>query len=102
MLLRVKTWFADGKPTFSAETKPRVLTTNIDLDDGTASIDLILSVAEYFSLSSDGTRAVIAEVVKAVAPWRREAAGLGISRTEIDKLASAFDHDDFKKAGTLG
>ena len=84
------------------ELKPRVLTTNIDLDDGSASLDLVLSVAEYFNLSSDRARAIIAEVARAVAPWRREAAALGISRTEIDKMSSAFDHDDFKKAGKLG
>jgi len=82
----------------SAELRPRILTTNIDLDDGTASLDLVLSVAEYFSLSFDRARAVIAEVAKAVAPWRREADGLGIARTEIDRMSSAFDHNDFNKA----
>jgi serine/threonine-protein kinase HipA len=80
------------------EVKPRVLTTNIDLDDGTASIDLVLSVAEYFGLSSNRARAVGVEVAKAVGAWRREAAGLGIARTEIEKMSSAFDHEDFKKA----
>jgi serine/threonine-protein kinase HipA len=80
------------------EVKPRVLTTNIDLDDGTASIDLVLSVAEYFGLPSNRTKVVVAEVAKAVGTWRREAAGLGIARTEIEKMSSAFDHVDFKKA----
>ena len=80
------------------EVKPRVLTTNIDLDDGTASIDLVLSVAEYFGLSSNLARAFGVEVAKAVGAWRREAAGLGIARTEIEKMSSAFDHEDFKKA----
>jgi serine/threonine-protein kinase HipA len=79
------------------EVKPRVLTTNIDLDDGTASVELVLSVAEYFGLSSNRAREVIAEVAKAAETWRREAAGLGISRTEIEKMSSAFDHADFKK-----
>ncbi len=79
------------------EVKPRVLTTNIDLDDGTASIELVLSVAEYFGLSSNRARVVIAEVAKVVGTWRREAAGLGIARTEIEKMSSAFDHEDFKK-----
>ena len=79
------------------EVKPRVLTTNIDLDDGTASIELVLSVAEYFGLSSNRGREVIAEVAKAADTWRREAAGLGIARTEIEKMSSAFDHEDFKK-----
>jgi serine/threonine-protein kinase HipA len=79
------------------EVKPRVLTTNIDLDDGTASIELVLSVAEYFGLSSSRAREVIAEVAKPVGTWRREAAGLGIARAEIEKMSSAFDHEDFKK-----
>jgi serine/threonine-protein kinase HipA len=79
------------------EVKPRVLTTNIDLDDGTASIELVLSVAEYFGLSSSRAREVIAEVAKPVGTWRREAAGLGIARAESEKMSSAFDHEDFKK-----
>jgi serine/threonine-protein kinase HipA len=84
------------------ELKPRVLTTNIDLDDGTASLDLALSVAEYFNLTSDHAKAVTAEVAKGVALWRREASALGISRTEIDEMSSAFDHADFKQATKLG
>ena len=85
----------------SVELKPRVLTTNIDLDDGTASLDLALSVAEYFNLSSDRARAIVSEVAKAVTPWRREAAGLRISQAEIERMASAFDHDDLSKAKKL-
>jgi serine/threonine-protein kinase HipA len=84
------------------EVKPRVLTTNIDLDDGAASIDLVLSVAEYFGLSLNRARAVVREVAKAVGTWRREAAGLGIARTEIGKMSSAFDHDDFRKTVMRG
>jgi serine/threonine-protein kinase HipA len=84
------------------EVKPRVLTTNIDLDDGTASIDLVLSVAEYFGLSAIRARAVVREVAKAVGTWRREAAEFPIARTEIDKMSSAFEHDDFKKTSKRG
>ena len=67
--------------------------------EGTFQVDHpVLSVAEYFGLSSRRARTVVAEVAKAVGPWRREAAGLGIARTEIEKMSSAFDHEDFKKA----
>jgi serine/threonine-protein kinase HipA len=79
------------------EVKPRVLTTNIDMDDGTASIELVLSVADYFGLSLSRARVVITEVAKAAGTWRREAAGLGIARTEIERMSSAFEHEDFKK-----
>jgi hypothetical protein len=68
------------------------------LHDGTASIELVLSVAEYFGLSSNRAREVISEVVKAAGTWRREAAGLGIAGTEIETMSSAFDHEDFKEA----
>jgi serine/threonine-protein kinase HipA len=84
------------------ELKPRVLTTNIDLYDGNASLDLALSVAEYFNLTSDRAKTLAKDVATAVAPWRREATGLGISRAEIERMSSAFDHDDFKQAGKLG
>jgi len=83
------------------EVKPRVLTTNIDLDDGTASLNLALSVAEYFNLDPRRAKSIAAEVAKALAPWRREAIALGISRAEVDEMSSAFDHDDFKQAAKV-
>jgi len=83
------------------ELKPRVLTTNIDLDDGTASLDLVLSVAEYFNLDLHYAKSIAAEVAKAVGPWRREAAALGISRAEADEMSSAFDHGDLKHAAKI-
>ena len=84
------------------ELKPRVLTTNINLDDGTASLDLALSVAEYFNLELRRAKSIAAKVAKAVGRWRGEATALGISRAEIDEMSSAFDHEDFKHAAKLG
>ncbi len=43
-------------------------------------------------------RDIAAQVGKAVSNWREEAAGQGISRNEIDRTASAFEHEDLKKA----
>jgi serine/threonine-protein kinase HipA len=48
--------------------KPRVLTTAIDLDDGTASLKLAMDVAGYFELAADEAAQIAAEVGKAVAP----------------------------------
>ena len=78
------------------DIKPRVLTTAIDLDDGTASFDLAMSVADYFELPADEARAIAAEVGQAVSRWRAEANALGLTRTEVDRMASAFEHDDIK------
>lgn len=78
------------------DIKPRVLTTAIDYDDGTASLDLAMSVAGYFELSAQDAREIAAEVGKAVSTWRSVATGFGLSKAEIDRMASAFEHEDLE------
>lgn len=80
------------------DVKPRVLSTEIDLGDATASLDLAFSVAEYFELQPDDVCRIAGEVGRAVSRWRTRAAKAGISSAEIDRMASAFDHDDLAKA----
>jgi len=80
------------------DIKPRVLTTAIDLDDGTASLDLAFDVAEYFELDSDEARSIVADVGTATAIWRDEAARLGLANAEIERMASAFEHADLAAA----
>lgn len=80
------------------DVKPRVLTTAIDLEDGTASLKLAYSVADYFELTAKDARSIAREVGKAVSSWRKEAASLGLGKAEIDRMASAFEHDDLKAA----
>jgi len=80
------------------DIKPRVLATAIDLDEGTASLDLALSVADYFKLSGDEARTIAGEVGAAVATWRDDATALGLPKPEIDRMGSAFDHEDLKAA----
>jgi serine/threonine-protein kinase HipA len=77
-----------------ADIKPRVLATAIGLDDNSASLDLALEVAGYFELKPDQAHAVASEVGLAAASWRHEAARLGIARSEIERMASAFEHRD--------
>ncbi len=84
-----------------ADIKPRILTTAIDLDEGTASLDLALEVAEYFELAAADARAIAGEVGQAVADWRNTAAAVGLTPTEVDRMASAFDHEDLKAALAL-
>jgi len=72
------------------EIKPRVLSTAIDLDNTTASIELAMSVISYFDLTTTEAKHIIAEVHKAVSGWRQEAKKLGLTSNEIDRMASAF------------
>ena len=83
------------------DIKPRVLTTAIDLNDGTASLELALEVAPYFELAPGGAHRIAAQVGQAVATWRKVAAKIGLTPEEIDRMASAFEHEDLKAALAL-
>jgi len=83
------------------DIKPRVLTTAIDLDDGTASLERAMEMAGYFELDTKAATAIVAEVGQAVSTWRDVAAGQGLSRSEIDRVASAFEHEDLQAAVKL-
>ncbi len=80
------------------DIKPRVLTTAIDLDDGSASLGLAMSVMGYFELDEDEAHMIAAEVGQAVTTWRKEAARLGLTQTEINRMASAFEHEELSLA----
>jgi serine/threonine-protein kinase HipA len=77
------------------------LTTNIDLDEGTCSLDLLEEAAEYFSFGLAQARTVIKEVATATATWREVAKNAGAKSSEINRMASAFEHDDTKRALAL-
>jgi len=80
------------------DIKPRILSTAINEDDGTASLALAMSVDRYFELDAAKARDIAKQVGKAVSKWRAEAARHGLGKNEIDRMASAFDHEDLKEA----
>lgn len=81
-----------------ADLKARVLTTNIDLDEGTCSIDLLEAAAEFFGLMLRQARAIIKEVAAATATWRDTAKAVGARSIEITRMGSAFEHVDLERA----
>lgn len=90
----------DVNPT-PTDLKVRVLTTNIDLDEGTCSLDLLEQAVEYFGLGLSPAREIIKEVATAAATWRDVAGEVGARPAEIRRMASAFEHDDLKRALAL-
>lgn len=80
------------------DIRPRVLSTVINEDDSTASLVLAMEVAGYFDLKADEARRIAAEVGKAVSGWRDEASQHGLTKLEIDRMASAFEHRDLEMA----
>jgi len=81
-----------------ADIRPRVLSTAISEDDATASLRLAREVSGYFELDEPRSLAIAKEVGRAVSTWRDEAARHGLAKTEIDRMASAFEHEDLKLA----
>lgn len=75
------------------DIKPAYLSTMIDEQNDAASFEVVLGTAEYYGLGKAETRRIVSQVVAAVSHWRTEAAKLGSSRREIERMASAFEHD---------
>lgn len=87
----------DLNPT-PTDIKPRILTTAIDLVDPTASLDLAIERAYYFDLDGRHIKTIIKEMGRITALWRKEALKYKIKKEEIDRMASAFEHEDLLKA----
>lgn len=83
------------------DIKERVLTTNIDLDEGTCSLDLLEEASEFFALTLGQARQIIRQVADATATWREVAKAVGARSAEINRMSSAFEHDDLKRALAL-
>ena len=83
----------DANPT-PTEIKPRILSTSITFDDPTASLDAALSVAKDFRIEAARAKEIVKEVADSVREWRAIASQYGISNKEIDRMASAFEHQD--------
>lgn len=84
-----------------SDLKARVLSTTIDLEESTCSLDLLESSAEYFALPLTKARTIIKEVASATATWREVAQKVGARAAEINRMASAFEHDDLRRALAL-
>jgi serine/threonine-protein kinase HipA len=81
--------------------KARILTTNINLVEDTWSLDLLEEAAEYFGMGLPQARVVIKEVATATSQWRDAAQKPGARAPEIHRMASAFEHDDLRRALAL-
>ena len=83
-------------PAFDLNPNPasgtKYLHTAIDEVETHPSIDLVLSVADFFRLSPDQAHQQLAAVRTAVNEWPRLAAAVGLDRAEISSMRPAFDH----------
>ncbi len=82
--------------------KARMLSTSIDFDDPTASIDLAFSVIDDFRIKKARAIGILKEVAQAVRQWRRIATQFGMNKKELDRMESAFEYEDLKKTLAQG
>ena len=87
----------DLNPT-PTDVRRRILTTKINLDEGTCDLNLVISVAEYFGLADAAAKRIIKEVATATSSWREVAATVDAPSAEVRRMASAFEHDDLERA----
>ena len=80
------------------DIKPRILCLMIDDRDNSASFDLTVEVGDYFGLVEDDMRAVVTDLVNSISTWRDEARRIGVSTEEINRMATAFEHDEMVRA----
>ncbi len=80
------------------DLKPRVLTTAIDLEDGTCSIGLVRDVAHFFGLQKADADRMIYDVAHVTQTWTEMAKAVGARPAEIKRMESAFEHDDLYRA----
>lgn len=86
----------DLNPT-PVDIKPRVLSTAIDLIDHTASIELAIDSAPYFEIEKKQAQKIIRETASVTTMWSKVATKFKIKKAEIERMSSAFEHEDFQK-----
>lgn len=84
------------------DVNPGFLSTGIDdPEDRRASLELVLAVAEYFRIDEDQAVSIVTEVEHACARWREAAYARGISAAGVERMESAFEHEESALARTL-
>ena len=63
---------------------------NISLTDNSLDLNLAREVSEYFRLSNEETKAIIAKTLKITSKWHKYTSEYKITREEKDKMSSAF------------
>lgn len=83
----------DLNPT-PTDVRARILSTSISPEDANCSISLALEQAPYFNIKSDEAKKIIQGVATAVSTWRDVASKVGQTPSQIERMASAFEHED--------
>lgn len=80
------------------DVRPRIHALAIDETDQSASLELARVVAPSFGLKPRDASRIIREVAGPVSAWRGFARQQGVTKGQIDRMSTAFDHRDLADA----
>lgn len=80
------------------DVKAHILSTNVSLDEATCSIELALENADFFGVSETRAAEIVQEVAAATSSWREVASSVGARPSEIERMSTAFEHDELRIA----
>jgi serine/threonine-protein kinase HipA len=83
------------------EPGPKTLSTAIDYDTDAASLEVLFDVAEHFRLGDEEAEAIAGDVAAATRDWCPAAERAGIERSEIERMAPAFEHEQAERARSI-
>jgi serine/threonine-protein kinase HipA len=103
--LRLSTSGWSLSPAFDLNPNPgggaKQLATAIDDNNTEASLATALEVAPLFRISETQARAIVAEVLAATERWRDVAREKGLGGQQLERLESAFEHEQSAAAREL-
>jgi len=83
------------------DVRPRVHALAIDEDDPGAPLPRVLAIAPQFNVKAARARAIVREVAAVTRRRRRFASDCGLTQRQLDRMATAFEHDDADAARAL-
>jgi serine/threonine-protein kinase HipA len=80
------------------DVKPRLHALLLDERSPRSSLETVLEVADYAGLDRQQARDVVRQVALATSRWRQVARAHGLGASEVERMASAFEHRDLELA----
>jgi serine/threonine-protein kinase HipA len=80
---------------------PKRLSTAIE-SGAPDTIETLLGVSPYFGLNRNETQAILLELTAATSKWRTVASSYGLDRAAIDRMATAFEHEQAATTRVIG
>lgn len=83
------------------DVKPRAHVLALNEVDTASSLETVLEVAEQFGIKLARAKEIAGEVGAAVSDWKVAAKLYGLKAPQIERMATAFEHEDLKQARAL-